>query len=62
MFGIAVWRPLVVILRIVGLIQGPFWGHFAHFVADVAKLKSETILREKLGFRDREPPFLQNCS
>ena len=38
-FGIALGRPPVLILRIWGSFQGAFRGHFEHFSADAANLE-----------------------
>ena len=50
-FGIALGRPPVPILRIWGSFQGAFWGHFEHFFADVAKLTAKCLIWEVLGVR-----------
>ena len=57
-FGIARGRSPVAILMILVSFQDAFWGHFAHVVADAAKLKE--CKREIYVFGNVGPPVLHN--
>ena len=56
-FGIVFGRPPPAFFRIWGSFQGAFWGHFAYFFADAAKLIDATISSEKLGLGGAGPPL-----